>query len=201
VRTPCELHIEPLQPFVELPNGLVLGHAAVALQPLDMSPGSFRDRHGQLGLARPRRPFKQQRLLHPGRQVHDFDHHRINEVAGRCQYSCKIEEEKLLEIKQLHPGDRNGIEGELSYSTASSYLGVIKQLREKWGSTLITRIKLLQIQEWLKKMDAAPKSKGHLKAIMHRLYEKARLWEMVDIQGMFRRVGKRYATPCPHCSI
>jgi integrase len=93
-----------------------------------------------------------------------------------------IEEEKLLEIKQLRPGDRNGLDGELSYSTASSYLSVIKQLREKWGSTLITRIKPLQVQEWLKKMDAAPKTKGHVKALMHRLFEKAMLWEMVEWQ-------------------
>jgi integrase len=93
-----------------------------------------------------------------------------------------VEEEKLLEIKQLRPGDRNGLEGELSYSTASSYLSVIKQLRAKWGGTRITRIKPIQVQEWLKKMDAAPKTKGHVKALMHRLYEKAMLWEMVEWQ-------------------
>jgi integrase len=93
-----------------------------------------------------------------------------------------VEEEKLLEIKQLRPGDRSSLDGELSYSTASSYLSVIKQLREKWGSTRITRIKPLQVQEWLKKMDAAPKTKGHVKALMHRLFEKAMLWEMVEWQ-------------------
>jgi integrase len=43
-----------------------------------------------------------------------------------------LEEEKLLEIKQLRPGDRCDLEGELSYSTASSYLSVIKLLRAKW---------------------------------------------------------------------
>ena len=31
-------------------------------------------------------------------------------------------------------------------------------------------------------MDAAPKTKGHVKALMHRLYEKAMLWEMVEWQ-------------------
>lgn len=93
-----------------------------------------------------------------------------------------VEEEKLLEIKELRPGDRSGLVGELSYSTASSCLSVIKQIRAKWGSTRITRIKPVQIQEWLKKMDAAPKTKGHVKALMHRLYEKAMLWEMVEWQ-------------------
>jgi integrase len=93
-----------------------------------------------------------------------------------------IEEERLLEIKQQRPGDRSDAEGELSYSTAVSYLSVIRQVRVKWGTTHITRMKPLQVQDWLKKMDAAPKTKGHVKAIMHRLYEKAMLWEMVEWQ-------------------
>jgi len=93
-----------------------------------------------------------------------------------------IEEEKLLEIKQRRPGDRCDADGELSYSTVSSYLSVIKQVRVKWGTTHITRMKPLAVQEWLKQMDAAPKTKGHVKAIMHRLYEKAMLWELVEWQ-------------------
>ena len=93
-----------------------------------------------------------------------------------------IEEEKLLEIKQRRPGDRCMSEGELSFSTVVSYLSVIKHVRAKWGTTRITRMKPLGVQEWLKKMDAAPKTKGHVKAIMHRLYEKAMLWEIVEWQ-------------------
>src|SRR5277367_7118709 len=31
-------------------------------------------------------------------------------------------------------------------------------------------------------MDAAPKTKGHVKGLMHRLYEKAMMWEMVEWQ-------------------
>jgi len=93
-----------------------------------------------------------------------------------------IEEERLLEIKQRRPGDRCDADGELSYSTVSSYLSVIKQVRAQWGTTRITRMKPLKVQDWLKKMDAAPKTKGHVKAVMHRLYEKAMLWEMVEWQ-------------------
>ncbi|MGD0445510.1 MAG: site-specific integrase [Edaphobacter sp.] len=93
-----------------------------------------------------------------------------------------IDEEKLLEIKKQRPGDRCDAEGMLSYSTAVSYLSVIKQVRVKWGTTHITRMKPVKVQEWLKNMDSAPKTKGHVKAIMHRLYEKAMLWEMVEWQ-------------------
>jgi integrase len=93
-----------------------------------------------------------------------------------------IEEERLLEIKQRRPGDRCEGEGELSYSTVVSYLSVIKRVREKWGTIRITRMKPVQVQDWLKNMDAAPKTKGHFKAVMHRLYEKAMLWELVEWQ-------------------
>ncbi|AXC13751.1 site-specific recombinase, phage integrase family [Acidisarcina polymorpha] len=93
-----------------------------------------------------------------------------------------IDEERMLEIKKRRPGDRSDADGELSYSTVISYLSVIKRVRAKWGTTRITRMKPLSIQEWLRNLDAAPKTKGHLKAIMHRLYEKAMLWEMVDWQ-------------------
>ncbi len=52
----------------------------------------------------------------------------------------------------------------------------------KVGGMRLTRIKPIQVQEWLKQMDAAPKTKGHIKALMHRLYEKAVLWELVEWQ-------------------
>lgn len=93
-----------------------------------------------------------------------------------------IENERLLEIKQLRPGDRSAAEGELSYATVNSYLSVIKLVRQRWGGIRLTRIKPVQVQEWLKQMDAAPKTKGHINALMHRLYEKAMLWELVEWQ-------------------
>ena len=93
-----------------------------------------------------------------------------------------IDEERMLEIKKRRPGDRSDADGELSYSTVVSYLSVIKRVRAKWGTTRITRMKPLSVQEWLRNLDAAPKTKGHVKSIMHRLYEKAMLWEMVDWQ-------------------
>ncbi len=91
-----------------------------------------------------------------------------------------IAEERLLEIKKVRPGESCDKVGELSYSTVLSYLSVIKRVRAEWGPTRITRVKPMRVQEWLKAMNVAPKTKGHIKAIMHRLYEKAMLWEMVE---------------------
>ena len=47
-----------------------------------------------------------------------------------------IEEERLLEIKKVRPGESCDNVGELSFSTASSYLSVIKRVRAKWGTTV-----------------------------------------------------------------
>jgi NTE family protein len=93
-----------------------------------------------------------------------------------------IEEERLLEIKSVRPGQSCEGIGELSYSTASSYLSNIKRIRAQWGTTRIVRMKPMKVQEWLKSLDLAPKTKGHIKAVMHRLFEKAMLWELVEWQ-------------------
>jgi integrase len=85
-----------------------------------------------------------------------------------------IEEERLLEIKGQRPGEHS--DHGLSYGTVSSYLSVLKHIRAKWGATRLNRVKPVAVQEWLKTLDAAPKTKGHMKALMHRLYEKAMLW-------------------------
>ena len=38
------------------------------------------------------------------------------------------------------------------------------------------------IQAWLRELKAAPKTEGHIKAVVYRLYEKAMLWEIVECQ-------------------
>ena len=92
-----------------------------------------------------------------------------------------IEDERMMEIKQIRPSEQREDDG-LSYSTVLSYLSVIKRVRAKWGTTRIVRMKPMLIQAWLKELEAAPKTKGHIKAVMYRLYEKAMLWEMVEWQ-------------------
>ena len=91
-----------------------------------------------------------------------------------------IEEERLLEIKKHRPGEQ--CDQGLSYATVVSYLSVLKHIRAKWGPVRLAQVKPLGVQEWLRTMHSAPKTKGHVKALMHRLFEKAMLWEMVDVQ-------------------
>ena len=56
------------------------------------------------------------------------------------------------------------------------------------------------VQEWLRDLALAPKSKSHIKALMHRLFEKAMLWELlpfgrnpmdlVHVKGISKRTKK-----------
>jgi integrase len=55
-------------------------------------------------------------------------------------------------------------------------------IRPKWQRYLISQVKPAVVQEWLRGLDSAPTTKGHLKALLHRLFEKAMLWELVTMQ-------------------
>jgi hypothetical protein len=90
VRTSRKLHIEPLQPLIESPDGLVLGYAAVALQPLNMRPGCGGNRDGQLRFARSCGPFEQQWFLQLGGEKDHLGHHRVDEVPRGREFGAEI---------------------------------------------------------------------------------------------------------------
>lgn len=92
-----------------------------------------------------------------------------------------IREEGLIEIKQRRPGEISEDREQLSYATAVSYLSVIRKIREQWGEVPITKVKPVLVKDWLKSMDVAPKTKGNIKGLMHRLFELAMLWEVIDV--------------------
>lgn len=92
-----------------------------------------------------------------------------------------IEEERLLEIRRQGVGE-TVIDG-LQFSTACSYMTILeKHIRPRWGTMELSRVRPIHIQEWLTRLDAAPRYKSKIKALMHRLFEKAMLWELIDVQ-------------------
>lgn len=78
-----------------------------------------------------------------------------------------IKEENLLEIVKRKPGERAPRKDELAFSTATSYMSLCNRIREAWGKTKLDRFKPLAFQNWLKNLDAKPKTKGHLKAFVN----------------------------------
>ncbi|MHB1938502.1 MAG: tyrosine-type recombinase/integrase [Acidobacteriaceae bacterium] len=111
-----------------------------------------------------------------------------------------ITDEHLKEIKAQRPGET--VEDGLKFSTTVGYLSVIKvHLRPSWSKVLLTDIKPLAVQEWLKQLNLSPKTKQNIKAAFHRMLELAMLWELlpaqrnplslVEIKGGTRRKRKK----------
>lgn len=68
-------------------------------------------------------------------------------------------------------------------STASRYRCWLKNhIEPKWSEYPIEHIKPLLVEDWLKKLNLAPKSKSHLKNLMRVLFSAAMRWELIPYQ-------------------
>jgi integrase len=110
-----------------------------------------------------------------------------------------IESERLVEIVGQPPGDITITDG-VAYSTASGYLSYLrKHIRPKWGTDLLADIDALTVQEWLKTLALAPKTRGHIRNLMSLLFDRARLWKLttdnpiglVKVKGISKRLKRR----------
>jgi integrase len=91
--------------------------------------------------------------------------------------------------------------GELAYSTALSYSTYLERyIRPRWGKTRIENVRPMAIQEWLNNLDRAPKTKGHIRSLLYRIFSKAELWELtgtpnpvrlVEIRGVSKRLRRK----------
>lgn len=88
------------------------------------------------------------------------------------------------------------------HSTARGYRCWLKNhIRPKWGEYPIDQIKPLAVEQWLKGLDLAPKSKGHLKNQMRIVFNCAMRWELLPYQCnpmgfvRVRDVSKRVRVP------
>jgi len=104
-----------------------------------------------------------------------------NEPTFRVVIDRFIEEERLVQIMAQPPGQITIKDG-LAYSTAAVYMSFLsKHIRPRWDSTHLSLIKPLEVMEWLKTLTLSPKSKSHLKRMLHMLFERAMLWGLVDV--------------------
>jgi integrase len=68
-------------------------------------------------------------------------------------------------------------------STQGSYRSIIKNhLRPQWGRRVISEIKPAELHTWLQLLPLAPITKGHLRNLMHRLFDLATLWEYLPLE-------------------
>src|SRR6266496_2999739 len=100
---------------------------------------------------------------------------------------------KLAASPQLHPNI-----GSAPYDE----IGVRPHyIRPHWGEERVAKIRPAAIQEWLARLPGAPRSKAKIKALLHRLLEKAMLWGELDVQRNpvslieIRGAARRMRTP------
>lgn len=91
-------------------------------------------------------------------------------------------EERFQEILEMPPGAEISPDG-MSYSTVAGYSSYLtKHIEPRWSPVFLADIKPLQVSEWLKKLPLSPKTKGHVRALFHMLFERAMLWGLLDLQ-------------------
>ena len=69
------------------------------------------------------------------------------------------------------------------YSTRSSYLSRLNRyILPKWKDVPMGEVKAYDVEQWLKSIARSPKTKSHIRGIMHLLFECAMKWEMIACQ-------------------
>lgn len=89
-----------------------------------------------------------------------------------------------------------------TWSTRRGYWAYLKNhILPTWGHLPIAGIKPAAVQEWLRKLELAPKTKGNIKGLMHSIWRCAMLWDYVELKanpiGLIRIAGssKRQEEP------
>lgn len=91
-------------------------------------------------------------------------------------------EERIDDILKQKPGLTTITDG-LSYSTARGYRSYINcYIEPRWSEVPLAEMKALEIAEWLKALPLSPKTRGQIRALMHLLFERAMLWELIELQ-------------------
>lgn len=86
----------------------------------------------------------------------------------------------------------------LAFATQRSYKAFLNNsVKVKWGTYILEQVRPIAVEQWLRGLELAPKSKLHIRSVMHVLYECAARWELVE-QNPITRVkqgGSRLADP------
>jgi integrase len=67
------------------------------------------------------------------------------------------------------------------HSTSTSYRSLInKHIRPRWSDVQVHAVKPMAVEDWLKALSFAPKTKSHIRSLMHMIFQCANRWELTD---------------------
>ncbi len=65
--------------------------------------------------------------------------------------------------------------------TADRYRSwILNHINPRWEGVPLSKVKPLAVEMWIKGLNLAPKSKGHVRSVMHILFEWAMRWELME---------------------
>ena len=66
-------------------------------------------------------------------------------------------------------------------STRAAYKSFVNnQIKPRWAQTPLSAIKSMAVEDWLRSMALSPKTKRHVKSLMHTIFRCAERWELTD---------------------
>jgi integrase len=86
------------------------------------------------------------------------------------------------------------------YSTRESYKSYLDNyIRPRWGQAPIAGIRAMAVEDWLKCLKLAPKTRGHIRSLMSTLFKSAQRWELIEDNPMqlvrVKNVSRRLERP------
>jgi integrase len=87
---------------------------------------------------------------------------------------------------------------QLRYGTQQAHLSTLNHwIRSRWGSCLLYEIKPMEVEQWLRSLALAPKTKVNLRSLFHLVYQHGRRWELTDVNpiDLVRQHGGRRSIP------
>ena len=68
------------------------------------------------------------------------------------------------------------------YSTRNSYASMLKtHIRPKWADYPLDRFKPMAVEQWLRQLSLAPKTKAHIRGLMHLIFTCAERWGLIPV--------------------
>ena len=87
---------------------------------------------------------------------------------------------------------------QLRYGTQQAHLSSLKRwIRPRWGRCFLDEVKAMEVEQWLRSLPLAPKSKVNLRSLLHLLFQHGRRWEITDVNpiDLVRQRGGRRSIP------
>ena len=86
------------------------------------------------------------------------------------------------------------------YSTRSSYQSFIDgHIRPRWAETQIGAVRPMAVEDWLKHLELAPKTRGHIRGLMSTIFKCAERWVLIEKNPMelvrVKNASKRLERP------